>query len=219
MSNYIKYGKTLHLPWSPCVNDDDKVQYDLSGLDGEDIVVTVKMDGENANFYPDYYHARSLDSQEHWTRKKMYELQKRIGPEIPNGWRVCGENMYAKHAIEYTDLPDYFLCFSIWNEKNECLSWDDTLEWCELLNIHHVPVLFEGKFAVQTLQNLQIDTEKMEGYVVRLRKSFHYNNFSRCNLKWVRKGHVQKNGKHWMYSNVKIERNKLIYENVVTKNT
>lgn len=47
MNNYVKYPKTLHLPWSEGVNDDDKVQHDLSWLDGEEIIVLEKMDGEN----------------------------------------------------------------------------------------------------------------------------------------------------------------------------
>ncbi len=216
MSEYVKYPKTLHLPWSECVNGDDKIQHDLSWLDGEDIVCLEKMDGENCSFYNNHYHARSIDSQKHWTREKMWELQKRIGKDIPSGWRICGENLYAEHSVSYNNLPDYFLVFSIWNDKNMCLSWKDTVEWCELLNLHHVPVLFEGKFAVQSLQSLMIDTVKMEGYVVRLAHQYHYDDFQKYVLKWVRRDHVNRgktNGKHWMYSNVKINRNKLYFEN------
>lgn len=212
MSNYIKYAKTYHFPWSQGVKNDDKIQHDLSRLENQEVIATEKMDGENATIYNDHYHARSLDSQEHWTRKKMYELQKRIGSDIPDGWRICGENLYAEHSIGYANLPDYFMVFSIWNDKNICLSWDETVEWCELLNLHTVPVLYRGTFSVDAIKNIQIDTKTQEGYVVRLAGAFIYEDFSKCNIKFVRAGHIQTQAKHWMYSNVKINRNRLIYE-------
>ena len=31
------------------------------------------------------------------------------------------------HSIAYDALPAHFLVFSIWNERNECLSWDETV--------------------------------------------------------------------------------------------
>lgn len=212
MSDYVKYAKTYHLPWSEGVNDDDKIQYDLSALDGEEVVALEKMDGENCNFYTDYYHARSLDSQRHWTRTKMYEIQKRIGPDIPEGWRICGENLYAQHSIPYNNLPDFFMVFSIWNAENICLSWDETVEWCQLLNLHTVPVLYRGIFSPEIIKQIKIDTNTQEGYVVRPSSKFAFENFSKCVLKYVRRGHVQTGSKHWMYSNAKIERNKLFFE-------
>lgn len=201
----IKIKKITKIP-------SESKKYDLTVKDNHNFFANGIL-VHNCSIYQDHYHARSLDSQEHWTRKKMYELQKRIGREIPNGWRICGENMYARHAIGYENLPDYFLVFSIWNDKNMCLSWDETCEYCELLNLHTVPLLFRGKFAVQTLKQINIDTKTMEGYVVRPTSSFSYDDFKNVCLKWVRRGHVQKNSKHWMYSNVKIERNKLYFEN------
>jgi hypothetical protein len=35
------------------------------------------------------------------------------------------------------------LVFSIWNEQN-ALSWDETVEWAELLGLFTVPVLWRG---------------------------------------------------------------------------
>ena len=95
----------------------------------------------NCTMYSDGSPARSIDSRHHPSRDWLKSLQGRVGHLIPAGWRVCGENMYALHSLGYDKLPSYFLVFSIWNEKNECLSWDDTVEWCELLGLTHVPVL------------------------------------------------------------------------------
>jgi len=43
----IKYPRTYHLPWSPGVNSDDRIIQDLSGVKGKEVIVTLKMDGEN----------------------------------------------------------------------------------------------------------------------------------------------------------------------------
>src|SRR3546814_9804484 len=49
-----------------------------------------------------------------------------IAADIPEGWRVCGENLFAKHSIHYTALPTYFMGFSIRSEERrvgkECVS-------------------------------------------------------------------------------------------------
>lgn len=44
---WTKYPRTLHLPGSPGMTDDDKVIKSLAGFEGEEVVVTAKMDGEN----------------------------------------------------------------------------------------------------------------------------------------------------------------------------
>jgi len=55
-------------------------------------------------------------------------MRQLIAPDIPAGWRICGENLFYKHTIPYRDLHTMFYVYSIWNEANECLSWADTLE-------------------------------------------------------------------------------------------
>ncbi|MEL7307213.1 MAG: RNA ligase family protein, partial [Pseudomonadota bacterium] len=42
---------------------------------------------------------------------------------------MCGENLYARHSISYNNLPSYFMAFSVWNELNQCLSWQDTKQF------------------------------------------------------------------------------------------
>ena len=96
--------------------------------------------------------------------------------------------------------------FSIWNEKNECLSWDETEEWCNLLGLTLVPVLWRGTFDENFLRNYKLDTEKHEGYVIRLADSFNFEDFDTSVAKWVRENHVQ-TSEHWM--NKKVIPNKL----------
>jgi hypothetical protein len=203
-TKYVKYGRTYHLPWSPGVMKDDRVIDTLKEFENKNVVVTVKMDGENTTMYNDYIHARSISYEPHPSRSRVKALHGQIAHDIPNGWRVCGENVYAKHSIHYKNLEDYFLIFSVWNDKSICLSWEETKEWAALLGLKMVPVLYEGKWDEKLIKGLYKETfngDECEGYVVRIADSFPYSKFKRVMAKYVRKNHVQTHG-HWMRQQV-----------------
>lgn len=198
----VKYPRTYHLPWSPGVTDDDRVMPSLHAFQGNEVVITVKMDGENTTVYSDYVHARSINYEPHASRTRVKALQATIAADIPKGWRICGENVFAKHSIAYRNLKDYFLVFSIWNEANMCLSWAETVEYAQLLGLHTVPVLYQGLWdekAVRRLAPAQHDGDPCEGYVVRVADSFTYAQFRTRVGKYVRANHVQTQ-EHWQYS-------------------
>ena len=206
---YVKYPRTHHLPWSPGITDDDRVVYDLDAFNGEEVVVTLKLDGENTNMYHDYIHARSFDYASHDSRSWVRGFHARCQYDIPDGFRVCGENMYAKHSIHYTDLETYFYGFSVWDQNNICLDWDETLYWFALMDIVPVPVLYRGPFNAELLQTLgsPLQDKNHEGYVVRVSRSFSYGEFRRVVAKYVRPHHV-KNDNHWFFGR-KVEKNLL----------
>ena len=204
----IKYPRTKHLPWSPGATSDDKILKDISCFDGKVVVITEKMDGENSTLYNDHYHARSLDSRDHSSRSWIKQFHASIKNDIPEGWRVCGENLYAKHSIGYDNLKSYFYCFSIWDERNCCLSWEQTVDWCTLLGIEHVPVLRESfgwnKFTPHLMDDndfIGFEPEHSEGYVVRNADGFLYEDFGSNVAKWVRPNHVTTDTQ-WMHSEV-----------------
>lgn len=195
----VKYPRSHHLPWSPSTSSDDRIMPSLSGFYGEEVVVSLKMDGENTSVYRDGFHARSIDTPAHPSRDWLWGLHRRIGHDIPQGWRVCGENLFARHSIHYLNLPAHFLVFGIWNEKNECLSWDETVTWCRLLDLEHVPVILRGSWNEDTIRKLNpmaFQGDPCEGYVVRVARSFAYKEFKDVVGKFVRRGHIQTTG-HW----------------------
>ena len=199
-TKYKKYPRTYHLPWSPGLQNDDRRIESLDHLRGcLDIVVTEKMDGENTTLYDDALHARSLSSGYHPSRGMAKKQQQEIAHDIPADFRICGENMYAEHSIHYDNLEAYFLVFNIW-QGSHCLSWDDTLDWADLLGLKTVRVLYRGAWDQTWFDNFKIEPG-VEGYVVRDAASFPEESFSTHVAKYVRKGHVQTD-EHWMKKQV-----------------
>jgi|AMWB02.1.fsa_nt_gi hypothetical protein len=193
----FKYPRTPHLPWSQGSTSDDISLNSTDHFVGKEVVVTEKLDGENTSIYTDYLHARSICSRSHVSREWVKGLHAKISHEIPNGWRICGENVFARHSVPYKNLESYFYIFSIWNENNICLTWDQTLEWACLLNIPTPREFYRGPWDVGKISSLTVDTASCEGYVVRTTEEFSYDDFHRHIAKWVRKGHVGTD-EHWM---------------------
>jgi RNA ligase. len=192
-THLVKYPRTHHLPWSQCINDDDRVMPSLEALEGIRVIASEKRDGENTTMYRDHIHARSIDGRHHPSRDWVKQFWSTIMGDIPEGWRICGENLFARHSIRYEDLGTYFEGFSIWTDRNECLGWDDTLEWFELLGIRPVPVLYDGIFDVRKIQELwsEKDWDRVEGYVVRDASMFAATQFRFRVGKFVRHDHLQ----------------------------
>lgn len=196
----VRYPRTPHLPWSPGATSDDVRLGDLSGLRGRQVVVTEKLDGENTTLYADGLHARSLDSAHHPSRAWVKGLQGRIAAEIPPGWRICGENVYARHSIAYSDLESWFYGFSVW-DGDRCLDWDATVRFLRRLGIPVPRVLWRGVFDERALRALRLDTARQEGYVVRTVAGFGREDFAGRVAKWVRRQHVRTDA-HWMHAAV-----------------
>ncbi|MFF3402592.1 RNA ligase family protein [Streptomyces sp. NPDC002659] len=197
----VHYPRTPHLPWSPGAASDDVRAGDLSPLHGREVVVTEKLDGENTTLYADGLHARSLDSAHHPSRAWVKALQGRIQARIPRGWRVCGENLFARHSIAYEDLESWFYGFSVWDGDGRCLDWDRTVRFLRRLGVPVPRVLWRGVFDERALRALRLDTARQEGYVVRTVEGFGQDEFGQRVAKWVRGGHVQTDT-HWMHAAV-----------------
>ena len=208
MSHFHKYPRTYHLPWSPGASNDDRILPNVKHFEGLEIVVTEKLDGENTSMYSDHIHARSLDSKHHPSRTWVKVLHGQLSHELPPGWRVCGENVYALHSIQYTKLQGYFYVFGIYDDKNNCLSWDETVEYATMLNLPVAPVIYRGPWdeakvkACWTGISTASPGDQQEGYVLRVAQTFPYDAqddglFSQCTAKYVRADHVQTSS-HWL---------------------
>jgi hypothetical protein len=197
-SKYIKYPRTYYVPWTESQTDDDRVNQNLDFFKGRDVVVTEKRDGENSTVYWDgYFHARSISGHSHPSQGWLKNNIQSWSYDLPEGWRVCGENLYATHSLFYEGLPSYFEVFSIWDHRNDCLSWDEMSDWAQLLGLNVVPVLYRGEYNEKAIRSLMLDTARQEGYVIRLADRFPYAKFRRAVAKFVRKNHVQDTVHNW----------------------
>jgi ATP-dependent RNA circularization protein (DNA/RNA ligase family) len=211
--SFLKYPRTWHLPWSPGLHDDDKALKNCAQFEFKQVVITKKMDGENTTAYSNgHVHARSIDSRggedRAWVKRFLTE---QVCFNLPEGWRICGENLWAEHSIHYSELSSYFYGFSLWNELNECLSWDETIEYFELLSVTPVEVLYTGIWDEKKVRALceSLDTNTEEGLVVRVADGFKYKDFHKSVAKYVRANHVQ-TASHWRH--VTLTQNKLAHD-------
>lgn len=199
-----KYPRTFHFDFSPGVQSDDKVISSLNNFIGKEVVITEKLDGENTTLNSENYYARSIDSVYNWTRAWVARMHSTLKFDIPEGIKLVGENLFAKHSIPYENLEGYFYLFSIWQDiegKDEdyCIPYDELCEWADLLDIPLPKVLYRGIFDEEKIKKMasEIDYNKVEGFVCRLTDGFYRSEFETSVVKYVRKGHVQTD-QHWL---------------------
>lgn len=209
-TKYVKYPRTYHLPWSEGISSDDRIIKSLDNFEDKNVVVTVKMDGENTTMYNDYIHSRSLNDKPHWSKSWIKNFHAVICNDIPESYRLVVENLYAKHSIHYKNLRDYCYGISIW-ENLKCLAWNDTVDYFQLLGINTPEILYQGtwdKNIIESLYSKIVNGDECEGYVVRVSDSFHYKDFSKCVAKFVRKNHITSEN-HWFHGKIGIKNEKL----------
>lgn len=211
--NNDKYPRTYHLPYSPGATKDDKKLQDgwFSYLEGKEIVITEKMDGENTCFSAQDVYARShgAPTRSAWSRNLWDAsdgLYWRVKSLIGEDELIFGENLYAEHSIHYNRLPVYWFMFAQYNkQENYWASWDDVKYWSQILDVHTVPELWRGTVqSEKELENLVTKFvnepstfgDEKEGVVVRLANSFSGEEFCHSVCKWVRPNHVQTDI-HW----------------------
>lgn len=206
---YVKYPRTMHLPWSNLLKDDRILASDDHFV-GKRVIVTLKMDGENTTMYNDKIHARSIDSGSHETRNWVKGLWSRIAWMIDENMRICGENLYAVHSMKYDSLPSYFMVFSVWID-NVCLSWEETVDYAGILGLETVPVIYDGQYDREAVEKAFVPyAETNEGYVVRIAESFNYGDFRKSIAKYVRPQFRQAiNNSHGHWISKKVETNGL----------
>lgn len=200
-----KYNRTYHFQFSPGLQNDDRLQKDISNLIGYPIVITEKLDGENTAITQGGVYARSHATYavKPWN-VAMRQLHGFIGRQLDEEVFLFGENMEGIHSIEYKGLESYFYLFGV-KEKNTFVSWQEVEDYAYLLDLELVPVLFKGTINTEEelekkIMELVSQPSKLngiqEGIVCRTQSSFDESDFQNNVVKYVRKDHVQTTT-HW----------------------
>lgn len=146
---------------------------------------------------------------ERWLKTKVDILFDYLGTQFI----VFGEWCYAEHTISYTNLPDWFLGFDVFDKnKGLFLSFKRRNEIMEECGISTVPLISKGIFTLHTLIEFlntpsHLSKTPLEGIYLR------YDNYLWLGgrAKIVREKFMQANEEHW--SRKKIKPNKIVYEN------
>lgn len=218
-----KYNRTYHVPWSEGATNDDKIAKDISHLISERIIITEKIDGSNVCLEKEGCFARTHSGPPtHPSFDGFKALHAQIKHLIPDYIQVFGEWCYALHSISYDKLPHYFLMFGARvtdSKASAWYSWPDVKDVATKLNVPTVPVLWSGTVSSEKeLKEIVNDLVTKpscfgpvrEGVVIRKESPFLDEEFSNCQMKWVRKNHVQ-TSEHWR--NQQIVKNKLCQHN------
>lgn len=157
----IKYPRTQHLQGSRLQEgDEDLSQIEFDYVLGKNIVIEEKIDGANTAISFDGDGNLLLQSRGHYLiggyRERHYNLFKQwanlnvdtLFDALSNRYVMYGEWMYAKHAVFYDALPDYFMEFDIFDRERGVFL--DTSSRRAITNkmgiISSVPVLASGIF-------------------------------------------------------------------------
>lgn len=128
---------------------------------------------------------------------------------LPNGFIVYGELMYACHTVYYDELPDYFLVFDIINTKKErWMDRDERDDFCNQYKLHQVPLINKGYFHLDELYGMIPDksnfgNEPAEGIVIK-----RYTKKGYIRTKLVRPEFVKRleENEHWIHSSLKVNK-------------
>lgn len=150
---FNKYQKTYRIQ-TPNIEVSGKMNMykkDVQGLLTGKVTIEEKIDGANVAIIggdPFRLQKRGslIDVSEHqqynrlkaWSMERWNDLSK-----IKKGTYIYGEFMWATHHIYYDNLPDWFICFDVWDGKKfyNRLEKDD---YCRELNLEIVPLIYNS---------------------------------------------------------------------------
>lgn len=214
---FRKYEKTKRLQ-VPQFDVPGKISLDkneLSNLLGAEVIIEEKFDGANTGIirHKNGFHLQKRGSlvaqSEHaqfqyfhaWAWQQKYEQIM----DLPKNYIVYGELLYAVHSIFYDRLPEYWICFEVWN-GSRYLDRTEKENFCAKHGFVCVPLLARGFFTPSELGKMIPEKsaygETCEGIVV---KRYRKKKKERMIGKIVRPEfikQIEENG-HWMHQQMR----------------
>lgn len=206
-SSVLKYPRTSYSPWSPSMSA-KQVHPGMEFFLNKDVVITEKIDGSNTCLFHGEVYSRATNTptcNKWFAMVKAHHAYKTLDLDL----MIHGEDIFGVHSIEYGPVKENctFYEFGI-SDKNYFLSWQDTEEYCKLLDMPTAFVIFRGRFSsVEDIREFLASEhnkpsflgDTREGVVMRLASQFERSDFSRSVVKSVRPNHVQTDS-HWRYN-------------------
>lgn len=176
----LKFPRTEHLLNLGAATSDDLMSTisptNLALRPDERLVITEKVDGANMGFSLSADKTRILvQNRSHYVNSKSHEQFKKLDlwvdshrealyrlldrdPVFSQRYILYGEWMAATHSVSYSDLPDWFLAFDLYDRTTDIFIDRSTLEGLlAQSDIHLVPLLYEGTI----LEDVEIKMRQM----------------------------------------------------------
>ena len=211
---FFRFPHTPHLIWlGDQAPRDDKVlaPAEVDELLARQVVVEEKLDGANLGLSagPDgrlrlqnrgtYLHlpyAGQFARLSEWLGRNEQCVLEALTPELI----VFGEWVAARHSLDYTSLPDWWLVFDVYDRRAQRFwSVQRRNSWAHTSGLECVPCLFEGSATVESLKDILVRQRSnyregpMEGLVVRADEP----DWSVARAKMVRADFAQAITGHW----------------------
>ena len=224
-NKFVKFPRTKHAINLGSASRDDLImtEGDLQMLIDGPIVVEEKIDGANLGISIDSSGKILVQNRSHYVNPSTHPQFKLLGVWIENHreelaeileWTnqiLFGEWVYAKHSIQYTKLPDYFLVYDLYTISTNSFASRGVLDnLLQHTSLQQVPKIGEGKYSKDELVNLVSNTisrfsdEIVEG--IYIRKGSEDFKLTQARGKVVRVGFIAGN-QHW--TKYKIQKNLL----------
>ena len=112
---------------------------------------------------------------------------------------LFGEWLYAKHSIDYNNLPDYFMAFDLYNKKKKLFyNRDKLVEALKDTNLHYVREMYRGKIKDKNhlLKMIEQKSDYTDGRVEGIYLKIFENDYVKARCKLVRNDFICGND-HW----------------------
>jgi len=188
MSEFFRFPHTPHLGWLGSVPPrDDKVlsKAELDALLSHEVVVEEKLDGANLGIsvgsdgnlrvqnrgqYLEPPYQGQFARLEKWLQQHEDSLFDALGEDLIAFGEWCG----ARHSLDYSELPDWWLLFDIYDRKNQSF-WSTVRRnaWASNYGFTSVPILYCGRATYASLKVVVNTSESrfrtggIEGVVIR----------------------------------------------------
>jgi predicted kinase len=213
-TNYIhKFPRTQHIFNIGGATVDDRIlnkdDYDMF-MNEDNVFIAEKVDGAQMGFSIDENYKVLVQNRSHYVNSKSHsqfeKLDKWLFDHNQDLYEILdqdtilfGEWLYAKHSIEYTNLPDYFLAFDLYNKKKKLFYNRKILEEkLKNTNIHYVREMYNGKIKDknQLLKMIDQKSEYTEGKVEGIYLKIFEDDYVKSRCKLVRNDFICGN-EHW----------------------
>lgn len=214
MSDFFRFPHTPHLAWLGIGEPrDDKVlsAVEAKALLGADVVVEEKLDGANLGLSVGGDGRVRAQNRGQYLRPPFRGQFARLGPwlavheealfdALDTRLIAFGEWCAARHSLDYTALPDWWLVFDVY-DRNEGRFWNTRRrnEWASSLSLPVVPALLHGPTDLRSLMDLlkQQRSQYRDGHVEGLVIRAEDDHWLQQRAKLVRADFTQQIESHW----------------------